>query len=615
MRSKVVCNCRLGSKCRTGVFISVPLRSTFCVGTSYILAVKVSYIVAVIMVDYKVQGSFAILEVNNPPVNALSHAVRSGLNDGIEKASRDRNVKAVIVCGKGATFPAGADIREFSKPKKEPWLPEIGHKMEKCEKPVIAAIHGTCLGGGLEIALFCHYRIALKTARVGFPEVQLGLLPGAAGTQRLPRVAGLQVAMDMISSGRHVLATEAKKYGIIDELCLKAVKASVDFPYEKGLEMETEFFKQLLGSGQSKAQQYAFFAERTIARWEMPNGNYRTAVAKPVKSTAVIGAGTMGSGIVVCLLSAGIPVYLMEQNEKFLNNGLKMIKSIMEGSVKLGKVSPEVGRKAATLLKPTMNYNDLKDVDLIPVLVKTCRGFLANRMHGPFGTEGTFLVEEGALPSQVDRVMEDFGLPIGPFKVRDLSGVDIAYKIKQEVAKLLGIKTTLQTRFMNGERYCALNDRLFHLGRLGRKTGKGYYKYEKAGGKIATEDSDVTDIIEKHCKELGIQRRQISSQEIVERMMYSCINEGFKILEDGIAVRPEDIDVCYLYGFSFPRYLGGPMFYANQIGLQRVYERICYYHENFPYSPHWVPSRLLRKLAAKSVPMNEWMAYATGSKL
>lgn len=718
------------------------------------------------MVDYSVHGSVAVLMVNNPPVNALGHAVRVGLKTGIERASKDSQVKSVVIIGKGQTFPAGADIREFGKPSKEPWLTVNGYLIETCTKPVVAAIHGTCLGGGLEIALFCHYRIAVPSARVGFPEVALGLIPGAGGTQRLSRLTGLPVAMDMISSGRHVPAEKAKEYGIIDEIvsgdllkaalkfaqevqsrpfkdrclrykvvpnadrveeyasaaltqvkkkfkgfeapvvCVQAVKASAELSYEEGMKRERDLFLQLGESGQAKAQQYAFFAERAVTKWQMPGGSYKTAKSLPVRSTAVIGAGTMGSGIAVCLLSAGLPVYLLEQNEKFLKSGVKLIENIMAGSVKLGKVSMETAKRAATLLKPTLSYDDIKDVDLVieavfenldikkevfskldkickpsailcsntstididrissatsrpdkvvgthffapayhmklleniygtktspdavatvmklgktinkvPVLVKSCHGFLANRMNAPFGSEATFLVEDGASPQEVDRVNEDFGMPMGPFKVRDLSGIDISWRINREVAKVLGTSITKETRFLGGNRYCGLNDDFYDKGRYGRKSGKGWYLYEKVGGKTPVADPETEEIINSYRQRRGIVKQKITPQEIFERQFYSAINEGFRILEEGICNTPEEIDISWIYGFSYPKYRGGPMFYASQIGLQRVYDRICHYHQTCPYSIHWVPNPLLKKLAENNVPFTQWANHVSKSKM
>ncbi|XP_022310490.2 peroxisomal bifunctional enzyme-like [Crassostrea virginica] len=717
-------------------------------------------------VDYSVQGSVAVLTVDNPPVNALGYGVRDGLKTGIEKAVGDSQVKSVVIIGKGRTFPAGADIREFGKPSREPWLTTNGQLIETSSKPVVAAIHGTCLGGGLEIALFCHYRIALPFAKVGFPEVALGLIPGAGGTQRLSRLTGLPVAMEMIYSGRHVPINKAKEYGIIDEIvtgdllkaalefaqsiqgrpfkdrclkfkavpgadrveeyasaamsqvkkkykgyeapmaCVQAVRASAELSYEEGMKFEREVFGQLLESGQARAQQYAFFAERAVTRWQMPGGSYKTAKPLPVRSTAVIGGGTMGSGIAVCLLSAGLPVYLLEQNEKFLQSGVNMVKNIMAGSAKLGKISMETAKKAATLLKPTLSYEDLRDVDLVieavyenldlkrevfskldkvckksailctntstididristatsrpesvvgthffapayhmklleniygtrtspnavatvmklgktinkvPVLVKSCHGFLANRMNAPFGSEAIFLVEEGASPQEVDQANEDFGMPIGPFKVRDLSGIDISWRINREVAKAMGTTITKETRFLGGNRYCGLNDDFYDRGRYGRKTGKGWYRYEKVGGKIPVVDTESQEIIQSYRERRGIVKRKITPQEIHERQFYSCINEGFRILDEGICNTPEEIDISWIYGFSFPKYRGGPMFYASQIGLQKVYQRICHYHQTCPYSIHWVPNRLLKKLAENNVPFSEWANHVSKSRM
>ncbi|XP_062574450.1 peroxisomal bifunctional enzyme-like [Saccostrea cucullata] len=690
-------------------------------------------------VDYSVQGSVAVLEVNNPPVNALSHGVRLGLKTGVEQASRDRNVRSVVIIGKGQTFPAGADIREFGKPSKEPWLTEVGMAIEASPKPVVAAIHGTCLGGGLEIALFSHYRIAVPSARVGFPEVALGLLPGAGGTQRLSRLTGLPVAMDMISSGRHVPIKKAKEYGIIDEIvtgdlmkaalkfaqsiqgrplkdrclmfkvvpnadkleeftsaamaqvkkkykgyeapvvCIQTVRASAELPYEEGMKLERDLFLQLQGSGQARAQQYAFFAERAVSRWVMPGGSYKTAKPLPVRSTAVIGAGTMGSGIAVCLLSAGLPVYLLEQNEKvcmILNfkptlnySDLKDVDLVIEAVFENLDLKRDVFSKLDKICKPsailctntsTIDINRIstatsrpdkvvgthffapayhmrlleniygtqtspdtvatvmklgKTINKVPVLVKSCHGFLANRMNGPFNTESLFLVEEGASPQEIDQVNEDFGMPMGPFKVRDLSGIDISWRINREVAKALGTTITKETKFLGGNRYCGLNDDFFEKGRYGRKTGKGWYLYEKVGGKIPTVDSETEEIINSYRQRRGIIKRKITPQEIFERQFYSCINEGFRILEEGICNTPEEIDISWIYGFSYPKFRGGPMFYASQIGLKRVYDRICHYHETCPYSIHWVPSRLLKKLAENDVPFSQWANHISKSRM
>ncbi|KAL8584021.1 hypothetical protein ACOMHN_048628 [Nucella lapillus] len=718
------------------------------------------------MVDYRRQESVAVLEVNNPPVNALSRHVRQGLWEGISRAQKDRAVTAVVIICKGQTFIAGADIREFSNFLSGPvtkHINEVGVALEASEKPVVAAIHGTALGGGLEIALYCHYRIALTSARVGLPEVFLGLLPGGGGTQRLPRVTDIAVAMEMISTGRQIPAPKALEYGILDKVvqgnlleeglkfaqsvvgkpldlrrlsllpvkgadnlvpaidaamkkvkqkqrgmiapvaCLKAVCCAAQLPYKLGLEKESSLMSELMTSSQSAALRYAFFAERAARKWQMPGGgSWLNAEGQGVKSTAVIGAGTMGTGIAVCLLRAGLPVILVEQNQKFLDRGVGVIEMILMGAVRRKLITEETAQRCVKRLTPAVDMQQLSGVDLVIeavyeslalkqeifkkldqickpstilctnastinidsiawvtkrpgqvvgthffapphvkplletvygtdtspqtvatvmalghrigkvcVLVKTCHGFVANRMCGHWLTEASLLVEEGALPQDVDRVLEDFGMPMGPLKVTDLSGLDVRWRIHREVAKMKGVEITPQTRFFSGERYCSLPDKLYNAGRLGRKTGAGWYRYDKPGGGRTMVDDDVEDIVKKHCADLGIQRRSISTQEVLERCVYSAVNEGFRILEEGVAVKPEDIDTIWIHGFSFPRYMGGPMFYANQVGLAEVYDRICYYHRNFSYSSYWVPSDLLRKLASSSkpVPMNQWTSF------
>ncbi|XP_005101104.1 peroxisomal bifunctional enzyme [Aplysia californica] len=715
------------------------------------------------MVDYAVDGNIAVLSVNNPPVNALSHRVREGLLNGIEKAARDDKVKAVIIIGKGRTFPSGADITEFDKPVREPWLTVVGRAIEASRKPVISALHGAALGGGLEIALFSHYRIASKKGSVGFPEVALGILPGAEGTVRLPRVTGPAVAMEMISSGRRVGAQEALKFGILDKVvegdllkeaklfaesvkdkpldgrrlkyvkpkgaesvdaiyegalaevkkrfkgfnapvnCLMSVKGAVKLPYEESCALERQLFTELMSGGQSRAQRYAFFAERAATKWRLPCGA-SAANTKPseITSTGVIGAGTMGSGIAICLIRVGIPVVMVERDEKMLQKGMRTISDILGESVRRKRMTSERRTECLRLLKGAASLEGLKDVDVvieavfenlalkkeifakldkickpsailcsntstldidqiasatsrpdkvmgahffspayimrlleniygaktspqtvatimqlgktigkIPVLVKTCHGFVGNRMNQKFSSEAFFMLEEGALPQDIDQVLEDFGMPMGPFKVGDLAGLDIGWNIRQEVAKKLGVSLTLETKYLNAERYSSLADRLYEMGRHGRKTGKGWYRYEKPMAVKAYPDADVTEMINSHAKAIGLTRRTVSAQEIIERSTYAAINEGFKILEQGVAEKPEDIDVIWLYGFGFPRYRGGPMFYASQVGLSRVYERICHYHKTLPYSSYWVPSDLLRRLASYTtqLPMDQWTKF------
>ncbi|KAH9519001.1 hypothetical protein Btru_008878 [Bulinus truncatus] len=712
------------------------------------------------MVDYRVEKNLAVLQINNPPVNALSSDVSEGLYNGIKRALQDSAVQAVILIGKGKTFSAGADITSFSKPGKGIWLTEAGWALEASSKPVVSAVHGTALGGGLEIALFSHYRIADEKAKFGFPEVFLGLLPGAEGTIRLPRVAGLPAAMEIITSGRQLNAQEALKLGIIDKIvnnnlleeaktfaasiigkpldsrrlktkkvkdaelveiyydgalkevkkkykgmiapvnCLKSIRGSAKLPYESAAQLEKSLFSELISSAQSAALRYSFFAERSAAKWKLPNGASSTNT-KPmaISSAAVVGAGTMGSGIAVCLLRAGIPVILVEQNEKMLSAAQTSIDKIFRGSVQLGKMTLERRQECLRMLRGSSQLDDLKNVDIVieaiyeslklkqeifakldkickptallcsntstldidkiasaakrpgqvagthffapahimkllenvygsqtspetvatimelgrkiskvSVLSKTCDGFIANRMN-KIGTEATFMVEEGASPYDIDQILEDFGMSMGVFKVSDLSGTDVGWRIRQEHAKALGAKLTPETRYLNAERYSSLPDKLYELGRYGVKTGKGWYRYDPNNTRTAIPDSAVLDTIKSHSQSLGLTRRQITPQEIIERCLYATINEGFKILEEGVAEKPGDIDIVWQYGFAFPRYRGGPMFYASQVGLKTVYERVCYYHQTFPYSKHWLPSDLLKKLASNKgdVPINQWM--------
>ncbi|XP_013398851.1 peroxisomal bifunctional enzyme isoform X3 [Lingula anatina] len=724
------------------------------------------------MADYRKQGDVAVLHANNPPVNALSYHVRQGLYDGIEAAEKDPSVKCIVICGKGKTFPVGADIREFASgsAKKFPNLIEVCDKIEACTKPVVAAIHGFALGGGLEISLGCHYRIGGTSCKVGFPEVNIGVLPGAGGTQRLPRVIGLKPSLDIITSGCHVGAKEALKLGILDKIvqgdvvtegikfaksvqnqplhgrrvstmavpdvsqanalcnsamaevkrkssgllapvaCVKSLRVAAQTPYKDGIKIESALMLQLMTSGQAKALQYAFFAERLASKWQVPGGaSHATVTPRPVKSCAVVGGGYMGSGIVMCILNAGLPCILVEANQKFLDRGVKMIQGLYAGSVKLGKMSEQDAKKTLSLLKPSLRYEDLKDVDVVieavfedmklkqevfgkldkvckkeallcsntstlnidkiasatrrpdrvmgmhffapayymkllenirgaetspqtvatvtqlsvkigkvPVLVGNCHGFVGNRMMAPYTTEAQRLLEEGAYPHQVDQVIEEFGIPMGPLKLGDLTGIDVGWKIRREVLKNLGIDRKNKEEMKARGLYSPIRDKVYEMGRYGRKTGAGFYKYEKAGSKVAIPDPLVMDIIDHHCREEGIDRRRIPPQEIYERCLYSLINEGFKTLEEGIAARPEDVDIIWLLGYGWPRYTGGPMHFASQLGLRRLYGRIEYYHNKYPDRDHWSPSRLLKTLSQQEhpVPLAQWGQFAsTASRL
>ncbi|KAL4222996.1 enoyl-CoA hydratase isomerase [Mactra antiquata] len=512
--------------------------------------------------------------------------------------------------------------------------------------------------------------------------------------------------LDDISEAAMTKVKSKFKGAIAPIVCVKSVINSAKMPYEKGIDTEKEHFQDLRHSSQSKAMRYAFFAERAITRWQLPSGgNYKTAKPLPVKTSGVIGAGTMGGGIALCLITSGIPCILVEQNQQFLDKGLEIVKAQLMRTVQLGKLSTEQAKKCFTMLKPTTNIEDLKNVDLVieavyedlklkreifekldricksetilctntsslhidsiatatkrqskvvgthffapsyimklleniygtktsaetvatvmklgktikkvPVLVGSCTGFVANRMLKPYSEESMFMVEEGSSPQAIDQVLLDFGMAMGRFEVRDLSGLDIGFRIKREAARKAGVELSKNSRFFLGQRNCGLIEKLYEAGRMGKKNGKGWYKYESLNGKPIV-DPEVTMLIEEHCRSLGIERRNIGSQEILERMQYAMINEGFKILEEGLCTMAEEIDVIWIYGFSWPKYMGGPMYYASQIGLKKIYEKVCYYHKTFPYSMHWVPSSLLAKLSQIDLPLSEWGDVAQGRKL
>ncbi|CAH1781961.1 unnamed protein product [Owenia fusiformis] len=717
------------------------------------------------MVDYRREGNVAILTVNNPPVNAISTRVKDGIYECISRAKNDTKVSVIVIHGHGKHFIAGADIHGFSGQRESSkvvaTLPEVIAFMEASNKPIVAAIHGTALGGGLEIAMGCHYRIATKSARVGQPEVLIGILPGAGGTQRLPRLCGLGPALDLISTGRHIKAPQALKLGIIDKIVsddilkegiafakavidkplngrristlpvkdaenaeqlisaanasvrkrqrgmmapiwnIKAVAESIKLPFDEAMEKEAEYFTVLVTSSQARALQYAFFSERLAPKWEVPGvASYNTVKPMNIKTAAVIGAGTMGTGIAMALLNARIPVTLVEQNKQFLEKGVKMIQDLYAGSVRLGKLTADQAKYLLSNLKTSLSYDDLSTVDCvieavyenmalkkeifakldnackpsavlcsntssldideiasatkrpdkvigthffvpayymrllenvrgkltspetiatvqslgvrigkIPVVVGNCDSFVGNRMLGTYTSEAQFLLEEGALPHEVDSVIKDFGIPIGAFEVSDLSGLDIGWRIRKERYEKLeksGKKHDPNARFINGERFSPLGDTLCEKGRFGRKTGMGWYRYEKPGAKEPFIDAEITTLLEDYSKKHNITRRKISPQEIFERCFYPLINEGFKVLEDGIATRPEDIDVIWINGYGWPKYTGGPMYYANQIGLDKIYDTMCYYYEQHPTSSHWRPSALLRDLAKQQLPISQW---------
>ena len=641
-------------------------------------------------------GDVLIILSNNPPVNALGAAVRQGLVAAIEQAEADNAVNAVVIACEGQTFFAGADITEFGKPPVMPWLPQVVDRIEACTKPVVAAIHGTALGGGLEVALGCHYRVALPSAKLGTPEVKLGLLPGAGGTQRLPRVAGVRKALEMCAGGNPISAKDAFDCGLVDRLIeddlivhavayaeevrdvrplpksselqykinecdptvfeefrkenarkfrgfdapeanIRAVKVACEKPYDEGVIEERKLFMELMSGTQAKAQQYFFFAERKAAKIE---GLPEDTRPRPIQKVGVIGAGTMGGGISMNFLSAGIPVTIVEMGQEALDRGAGLMRKNYEATAAKGKLTVEQVSKALSLLTPTLDFSALADCDLIieavyenmdvkkdvfgrldkiakpgailasntsylnideiaasisrpedvvgmhffspanimkllevvrgaktapdvlvtvmglskkirkvAVVAGVCHGFIGNRMLMPRQIEATKLLLEGATPEQIDRVHVEFGMPMGPFQMADLAGVDIGWH-------------------RDPDRIENIRDALCAIDRWGQKKGAGFYDYDEK--RRPSPSPVVQKIIEDFAKKEGVERREISDEEIVERTLYTMVNEGAKILEEGMAQRASDIDVVWVYGYGWPVYRGGPMFWSDTVGLQNI---------------------------------------------
>jgi 3-hydroxyacyl-CoA dehydrogenase len=682
-------------------------------------------------------GDIAIITVNNPPVNALSPGVPEGIAASIAEATRDDAIKAIILIGGGRTFIAGADIKEFGKvtsgEKGRGSLLPLLLEIEDCPKPTVAAIHGTAFGGGLEVAMAFHYRVAAPAAQVGQPEVKLGIIPGAAGTQRLPRLAGVAKAVEMCAFGEPVKAGDALKAGIVDQLvegdllqgaiafvrellakgtgtrktrerndklvdaaanaslfetaraqarktkrgmiaplaAIDAVEASTKLSFDEGCQREAELFKECLFSDQSKAMIHVFFGEREVAK--IPGLPKETKTLE-IRKAAVIGAGTMGGGIAMNYANAGIPVLLKETSQEFLDRGLGTIRKNYANSVKKGRFSQEVMDQRMSLITPTLTYDGFEEADIVTeavfegmelkkqvfgeldkickldavlasntstlnideiasvtsrpesvighhyfspanvmrllemvrgkatsdvviatsmalsrrlkkvgVLVGNCRGFVGNRMLAPYGREAQFLIEEGALPQDVDAAIYDFGFAMGPLAMGDLAGLDVGWRIRKEFKHLE----------KPGVRQPQMADRLCEIGRFGQKTGAGWYRYDENRNRIP--DPEVEKLIEEVSREAGITRRSITPEEIIERTQYALINEGAKILEEGIAIRAVDIDIVYLNGYGYPAWRGGPMWYANTIGLKKVYDRVCEFHEQ--HGELWEPAALLKTLA------------------
>jgi 3-hydroxyacyl-CoA dehydrogenase len=682
----------------------------------------------------------AIVTVDSPPVNALSAAVRGGISEAIKSLGSDPQVQAIVLTCAGRTFIAGADITEFGKPPKPPGLGEVISDIENCPKPVIAAIHGTALGGGLEVALGCHFRVATKDARLGLPEVKLGLLPGAGGTQRLPRAVGPELGVKMVVSGDPIGAAEALKSGLIEEIvegpasggeafarkvlaekrplrklrdddsklaaakadrsiftnaaaaankrnrgldaplaCAEAVSWVFDVPFDEALKRERESFLKLVAGDQSKAQRHAFFAEREAAKIDgVPDGTK----PRKVERVAIIGAGTMGGGIAMSFANAGIPVTLIETGEEQLKRGLGIMQKNYEATAARGGIPADAPAKRMALINGVVGLENVRDADLVieavfetmavkkevfgkleqfakpgavlasntsylnineiaaatnrasdilgmhffspanvmklceivraektapdalatavsiakriakvPAVVGVCDGFVGNRMLAARSKQSEKLLFEGALPQQVDAVVTKFGLPMGPFAMGDLAGLDIGWRSRKD----RGIKSEIA-------------DALCEAGRFGQKTGKGYYKYE-AGSRAPLPDPEVETLIEETCARLGLKRREVSDEEILERMTYPMINEGARILEEKIAARPSDIDVIWLYGYGWPVYRGGPMFYADQVGLKHIAERLSFYAKQ-TNDPSLEPAPLLKRLAEQG---ETFASYAKGA--
>jgi 3-hydroxyacyl-CoA dehydrogenase len=681
------------------------------------------------------ENDIAVITINNPPVNALSPGVPEGISEALDQIAQDAGVKAVVLIGGGRTFIAGADIKEFGKMtsgklRGAGLLPFL-LKIEDSNKPVIVAIHGTAFGGGLEVAMACHYRVAVSSAQVGQPEVKLGIIPGAAGTQRLPRLAGVAKAVEMCTTGDPIRAAEALQLGVVDRIiegdllsgaiafareiaakpapktrerseklgnaaanapifaaaretvakkqrgllapaaAITAIEAATTLPFAEGCQLEQKLFVECLFSDQSKALIHVFFSEREVGK--IPDVPKETPLL-PIKSAAVVGAGTMGGGIAMVLANAGIPVLLKDADQPALDRGLATIQSNYAHSVKRGRFTEQDAAERFQRITPTLSYDDFAKVDLvieavfegmalkkevfkeldrvckpgavlasntstlnideiasatsrpsyvigthffspanvmrlleivrgkatskeviatcmqlskslgkIGVLVGNCRGFVGNRMFGPYRREAQFLIEEGASVGAVDKALADFGMAMGPLATGDLAGLDVGWRIRKEYRHLE----------KPGIRQPFVEDNLCELGRFGQKVKAGWYKYDEQ--RRALPDPIVDELIRKWVGEAGIPQREISAAEIVDRCLYALVNEGARILDEGYALRASDIDIIYLNGYGFPAYRGGPMWYADTVGLKKVYARISEFQRQ--HGEIWQPAPLLARLA------------------
>jgi 3-hydroxyacyl-CoA dehydrogenase len=697
--------------------------------------------------QYEAHGDIAVITLNNPPVNGLGYETRKGIADALARANADAKVKAVVITGAGKAFSGGADIKEFGSPKAlaEPNLLSVILAIENSAKPVVAAVHSVAMGGGLELALGCHYRVAAPGCKVALPEVKLGLIPGAGGTQRLPRALGVEAALNMIVSGEPVPAellaqvpgqklfdkmaasaeslmdeamalarekAEVRPLPLVRELpckhpkgdayfqfarnmvggmsknfpaplkCVDAVEAATKKKFDDGLAYERELFINLMWTPECRALRHIFAAERAASKIpDVPEDTPK----REIKSVAVIGAGTMGGGITMNFLNAGIPVKMLETKQEALDRGLATIRKNYEAQVGKGKLKQDKYEQRMSLLTTTLSYEDIKDADLVieavfeemgvketvfkkldevmkkgailasntstldvnkiasftkrpqdvvglhffspanvmkllevvrgektakdvlatvmamaktikktAVVSGVCDGFIGNRMIEQYSRQAGFLLEEGATPEQVDRAVEKFGFAMGPFRMGDLAGNDIGWAIR---------KRRYQEK--PGMKYSKTADLLCELGRYGQKTGAGWYDY-KPGKRDAIPSQLVVDMIEKHRKDLGITPRKISDEEIVQRLVYALVNEAAHILEEGIASRASDIDMVYLTGYGFPLHRGGPMQYADTVGLFNVAQSMQRFARNpLDDAKFWQPAPLLARLAAEGKSFNQ----------
>jgi len=696
--------------------------------------------------DYTVHGDVAVISLNNPPVNGLGLATRQAIADGVEKAVADKAIKAIVLTGQGKAFSGGADIREFGSPKaiQEPNLLSVIALIENCIKPVVAAVHTVAMGGGLELALGCHYRMAAPGANIALPEVKIGLIPGAGGTQRLPRVLGVEPALNMIVSGEPIKSEmlamlpgqklfdkmAASPESLMDEAlafaremadvrplpkvrdlpckhpqgdayfqfarnmvkgmaknypappkCVDAVEAATKKKFDEGMTFEREIFINLMWTPECRALRHLFTAQRAASKIaDVPD----TTPVREIKSVAVIGAGTMGGGITMNFLNAGIPVKMIETKQEALDRGVATIKKNYEAQVKKGKLKEDKYAQRMSLLSTTLSYDDIKDADLVieavfedmgvkeavfkqldavmkpgailasntstldvnaianftkrpqdvvgmhffspanvmkllevvrgaktgkdvmatvmaiakkikktAVVSGVCDGFIGNRMIEQYGRQGGFLLEEGCTPQQVDKAIEKFGFAMGPFRMGDLAGNDIGWAIRK--------RRYVEKPHM---KYSKTADLLCEMGRFGQKVGKGWYDYQE-GKRDAIPNKEVEEMIVKHRAALGLTPRKISDEEIVQRLVFSLVNEAAHILEEGIASKASDIDMVYITGYGFPIFRGGPMLYADQVGLFNVVQAM----HRFAANPHddaefWKPAPLLAKLAAEGKTFN-----------